>query len=129
MFKNPKLIFDESNSELNLTRQRLVDTFNSVGWPVIQSGSSTVLGMIPLFFVDAYVVDVFWKTIILVTILGLFHALFLLPVLFITIQNIKLFLSKKSKNNIYPDQIYIRNEKLNDNKQQFLGLIRLRINE
>ncbi|CAD5209684.1 unnamed protein product [Bursaphelenchus okinawaensis] len=65
------------------THERLLHTFYGVGWPVIQSGLSTVLGMIPLFFVDAYVVAVFWKTIILVTALGMFHALFLLPVVFV----------------------------------------------
>lgn len=82
--------------------------------------------MIPLFFVDAYVVDVFWKTIILVTFLGMFHALLLLPVLFITIQNFKNVLSKKP-NKIYSDNIYINNEIIN--KKQFIGLIRLKIYE
>ncbi|KAH7720807.1 Patched family protein [Aphelenchoides avenae] len=71
------------------TYVRLRHTFNGVGWPVIQSGLSTVLGMIPLFFVDAYVVAVFWKTIILVTLLGMYHALFLLPVLFIFLEKIR----------------------------------------
>uniref|UniRef100_A0A914YMG2 SSD domain-containing protein n=1 Tax=Panagrolaimus superbus TaxID=310955 RepID=A0A914YMG2_9BILA len=69
------------------TYHRLEHTFNGVGWPVIQSGLSTVLGIIPLLFVDAYVVAVFWKTIILVTILGLWHALFLLPALFLAFND------------------------------------------
>ena len=71
------------------TRERLHHTFKGVGWPVIQAGLSTVLGMVPLFFVDAYVVAVFWKTIVLVTFLGMYHALFLLPVLFLTFNDIK----------------------------------------
>uniref|UniRef100_A0A7E4VLW0 SSD domain-containing protein n=1 Tax=Panagrellus redivivus TaxID=6233 RepID=A0A7E4VLW0_PANRE len=70
------------------TYHRLEHTFNGVGWPVIQSGLSTVLGMIPLLFVNAYVVAVFWKTIILVTVLGLWHALFLLPALFLAFDDI-----------------------------------------
>ncbi|KAK0394895.1 hypothetical protein QR680_000996 [Steinernema hermaphroditum] len=70
------------------SRARLEDTFKGVGWPVIQSGLSTVLGMIPLVLVQAYVVAVFWKTIILVTLLGMFHALFLLPVLFLCIEDV-----------------------------------------
>lgn len=70
------------------TYHRLEHTFNGVGWPVIQSGVSTILGMIPLLFVDAYVVAVFWKTILLVTILGLWHALFLLPALFLAFNDL-----------------------------------------
>ncbi|KAE9549531.1 hypothetical protein FO519_007249 [Halicephalobus sp. NKZ332] len=70
------------------TYHRLEHTFNGVGWPVIQSGLSTVLGMVPLFFVDAYVVAVFWKTIVLVTVLGLWHALFLLPALFLAFDDL-----------------------------------------
>ncbi|CAD5213392.1 unnamed protein product [Bursaphelenchus xylophilus] len=85
--KLPKKVPAESMKSSKLpkidTKDRLLHTFYGVGWPVIQSGLSTVLGMIPLLFVDAYVVAVFWKTIILVTVLGMYHALFLLPVLFI----------------------------------------------
>lgn len=77
------------NSEKNETKILILHTFNSIGWPVIQSGLSTILGIIPLIFVDAYVVDVFWKTIILVTLLGMFHALFLLPFLFICLSELK----------------------------------------
>lgn len=55
--------------------------------------------MIPLVFVNAYVVDVFWKTIVLVTALGLFHALFLLPVLFLIVEDI-LKCRKSNKVNI-----------------------------
>ena len=73
------------------TYYRLEHTFNGVGWPVIQSGVSTVIGMIPLFFIEAYVVAVFWKTIILVTILGLWHALFLLPTLFLVFNDFGTF--------------------------------------
>uniref|UniRef100_A0A914ZUT7 SSD domain-containing protein n=1 Tax=Parascaris univalens TaxID=6257 RepID=A0A914ZUT7_PARUN len=65
------------------SRRRLEVTFKGVGWPIIQSGISTLLGMIPLIVVRAYVVAVFWKTVILVTFLGMFHALFLLPVIFL----------------------------------------------
>uniref|UniRef100_A0A0M3I2E1 SSD domain-containing protein n=1 Tax=Ascaris lumbricoides TaxID=6252 RepID=A0A0M3I2E1_ASCLU len=67
----------------NSSRRRLEETFKGVGWPIIQSGISTLLGMVPLIVVRAYVVAVFWKTVILVTFLGMFHALFLLPVVFL----------------------------------------------
>uniref|UniRef100_A0A0N4ZB75 SSD domain-containing protein n=1 Tax=Parastrongyloides trichosuri TaxID=131310 RepID=A0A0N4ZB75_PARTI len=81
------------------TYLKIESTFTGVGWPVIQSGLSTVIGMIPLVFVHAYIVDVFWKTIVLVTALGLFHALFLLPVLFLIVEDISK-LRKSRKNTV-----------------------------
>ncbi|KAI1712423.1 patched family domain-containing protein [Ditylenchus destructor] len=77
------------NDPIHDTRYLLTHTLNGVGWPVIQSGVSTVLGMIPLFFVNAYVVAVFWKTIILVTILGIIHALFICPTFFILLSDLR----------------------------------------
>uniref|UniRef100_A0A158R6A4 SSD domain-containing protein n=1 Tax=Syphacia muris TaxID=451379 RepID=A0A158R6A4_9BILA len=74
------------------TRSKLEDTFKGVGWPVIQSGVSTAIGMIPLILVRAYVVAVFWKTVLLVTMLGLFHALFLLPVIFLIFSDLTYFI-------------------------------------
>ncbi|EYC11614.1 hypothetical protein Y032_0050g2005 [Ancylostoma ceylanicum] len=69
--------------------KRLVATLHGVGWPVVQSGLSTVMGMFPLMFVRAYVVAVFWKTVLLVGLLGMFHALLLLPVIFILTEDLK----------------------------------------
>ncbi|KAK6738921.1 hypothetical protein RB195_020798 [Necator americanus] len=69
--------------------KRLVATLHGVGWPVAQSGLSTVMGMFPLMFVRAYVVAVFWKTVFLVGLLGMFHALLILPVIFILTEDLK----------------------------------------
>ncbi|ULU05678.1 hypothetical protein L3Y34_017962 [Caenorhabditis briggsae] len=77
------------------TRDRLLSTFRGVAWPVMQSGLSTILGMFPLMFVRAYVVAVFWKTVILVGILGMLHALVLLPVIFILTHDVKLLFRRK----------------------------------
>ncbi|VDD92064.1 unnamed protein product [Enterobius vermicularis] len=77
-----------SSSRRTDTRTRLETTFKGVGWPVMQSGFSTALGMIPLVLIRAYVVAVFWKTVLLVTILGMFHALFLLPVIFLIFSDL-----------------------------------------
>ncbi|VDO40231.1 unnamed protein product [Haemonchus placei] len=82
--------------------RRLLATFHGVGWPVVQSGLSTIIGrlpkegivisgMLPLLFVKAYVVAVFWKTVLLVGILGMFHALLLLPVIFLLTEDVKRF--------------------------------------
>lgn len=45
--------------------------------------------MTPLMLVQAYVVAVFWKTVLLVGILGMFHALLVLPVIFILTEDVK----------------------------------------
>jgi len=70
------------------TRQRLIHALDGVAWPVLQAGLSTILGIFPLILVDAYVVAVFWKTIILVTVLGMYHALLLLPIVFIRLSRL-----------------------------------------
>ncbi|CAD6195562.1 unnamed protein product [Caenorhabditis auriculariae] len=77
------------------TKSRLLSTLGGVGWPVMQSGLSTILGMFPLMFVRAYVVAVFWKTVILVGVLGMLHALVLLPVIFILTDDVKRLLRSK----------------------------------
>uniref|UniRef100_A0A1I8EVP4 SSD domain-containing protein n=1 Tax=Wuchereria bancrofti TaxID=6293 RepID=A0A1I8EVP4_WUCBA len=68
-----------NNSSTIDTRARFLVTFKSVGWPVIQSGLSTLVGILPMVMVKAYVVAVFWKTVILLIVLGIIHALILLP--------------------------------------------------
>lgn len=76
------------------TRARLLATFNGVGWPVIQAGLSTMLGMIPMTVVQAYVVAVFWKAVMLVTVLGMIHALILLPVMFLIFNDFKCYIKR-----------------------------------
>ncbi|CAI4232761.1 unnamed protein product [Auanema sp. JU1783] len=76
-------------SSSSSTYFRILVTLRGVGWPVVQSGLSTIIGMFPLMFIQAYVVAVFWKTVILVGILGMFHALLLLPVIFILTNDLK----------------------------------------
>ncbi|KAI6193524.1 Patched domain-containing protein 3 [Aphelenchoides besseyi] len=80
----PSTMFKNSD-----TFNRLMHTFRGVGWPVIQAGVSTMLGMGPLFFVDAYVVALFYKCILIVSSLGLLHALFLLPAVFVFMSRVK----------------------------------------
>ncbi|KAK6104359.1 Patched family protein [Brugia pahangi] len=76
------------------TRARFLVTFKSVGWPVIQSGLSTLVGILPMVMVKAYVVAVFWKTIILLIVLGIIHALILLPVILIIFDDIECYIKK-----------------------------------
>lgn len=58
--------------------------YRSIGWPMIQAGISTVLSVLPLLFVSAYMVDVFIKTVLLVIALGLIHGVVFLPAFLLT---------------------------------------------
>lgn len=50
-----------------------------IGWPVLQAGGSTLFAMISLPLIPAYLVRVFFQTVVLVNIIGLTHALLWLP--------------------------------------------------
>ena len=51
-----------------------------------QGGISTVLGVSVLTFVDSYMIKVFFKTVFLVILFGVAHALIFLPVLLSTVM-------------------------------------------
>uniref|UniRef100_A0AC35TGZ3 SSD domain-containing protein n=1 Tax=Rhabditophanes sp. KR3021 TaxID=114890 RepID=A0AC35TGZ3_9BILA len=61
------------------TKDKLNHTIDSVAWPMLQGGISTVLCVFPLICLKDYIPLVFFKTICLVAIWGLFHGLILLP--------------------------------------------------
>ncbi|KFD51112.1 hypothetical protein M513_08012 [Trichuris suis] len=63
----------------------LHDSLMAVGWPVIQGAIATVLGVLPLTFVDYYVSKTFFKTCFLVVATGIFHAFAILPILLLSI--------------------------------------------
>ncbi|CAD5219888.1 unnamed protein product [Bursaphelenchus okinawaensis] len=58
---------------------KVIDTLSIVGYPVLQAGGSTLWAMTTLPFVPAYLVRVFFQTVVLVNIFGLLHALLWLP--------------------------------------------------
>ncbi|VBB26028.1 unnamed protein product [Acanthocheilonema viteae] len=68
-----------TKSRLENNKARLEYTLESVAWPTLQGGISTVACIIPLAFLENYIPLVFVKTISLVVIWGLFHGLVLLP--------------------------------------------------
>lgn len=68
-----------SKCRLENNRARLEYTLESVAWPTLQGGISTVACILPLAFLQNYIPLVFVKTISLVVIWGLFHGLVLLP--------------------------------------------------
>lgn len=63
--------------------EKLEETLIVAGWPLVQGAVSTLLAIIALVFVKSYVVQVFFRTVLLVILSGLLHALLFLPVLFL----------------------------------------------
>uniref|UniRef100_A0A8R1TJB3 SSD domain-containing protein n=1 Tax=Onchocerca volvulus TaxID=6282 RepID=A0A8R1TJB3_ONCVO len=91
----PSINSSSSSIQSNIdTRARLLVTFKNVGWPVIQSGLSTILGVLPMIMVKAYVVAVFWKTVLLLIVLGMIHALIILPIILIIFNDMKCYMKR-----------------------------------
>ncbi|KAI6183511.1 Patched domain-containing protein 3 [Aphelenchoides bicaudatus] len=69
------------SNENNLSpKQRCIDTMEKLAWPMVHGSMSTILGVLILAFINSYMVLVFFKTIFLVLVIGIFHALVLLPI-------------------------------------------------
>ncbi|XP_053687905.1 patched domain-containing protein 3 [Sabethes cyaneus] len=61
--------------------ERVRQALYSLGMPIVQGSSSTILGAVPLLLADSYIFLVFFKMVFLVIFIGAMHGLFLLPVL------------------------------------------------
>lgn len=69
------------SSEADLSpKERCIDAMEKLAWPVVHGSMSTILGVTVLAFINSYMVLVFFKTIFLVLVIGVFHALVLLPI-------------------------------------------------
>ncbi|VDL71142.1 unnamed protein product [Nippostrongylus brasiliensis] len=89
------------SSESNLSpKERCIDAMEKLAWPVVHGSMSTILGVTVLAFINSYMVLVFFKTIFLVLVIGVFHALVLLPiVLAITtpyVERLNTYLQRRS---------------------------------
>lgn len=60
--------------------ERIKSSLEAFGMPIIQSAFSTVLGVMPLFFIDSYILQSFATMMTLVICLGTIHGLVFLPV-------------------------------------------------
>uniref|UniRef100_A0A9J2P7S9 SSD domain-containing protein n=1 Tax=Ascaris lumbricoides TaxID=6252 RepID=A0A9J2P7S9_ASCLU len=67
--------------KINAPYARLVGVLGAVGWPVSQASISVVLGIMTLSTLDSYMVQTCFKTVLLVIIIGTFHALLYLPLI------------------------------------------------
>ena len=61
--------------------ERIRDSLGAIGWPVLQAGISTLLAIIVMILVPSNAVRMFARTAVLVVGTGLFHGLFILPVI------------------------------------------------
>ncbi|VDP35043.1 unnamed protein product [Soboliphyme baturini] len=62
-------------------REKLRHSLGTVGWPVMQGGLTTILGVLPFSFTKLYVSQAFMKTCLLVVCTGSFHAFLVVPIL------------------------------------------------
>ncbi|CDW56391.1 patched family protein [Trichuris trichiura] len=67
---------------------RIRFALGSLAWPIIQGGLATVLGVLVLASVNSYMVNAFFKTVLLVIIVGVSHGIIFLPVL-LSIANLQ----------------------------------------
>ncbi|CAJ0930048.1 unnamed protein product, partial [Mesorhabditis belari] len=64
-----------------LARHRVRDALGDLGWPVVQGAASTILAVIVLADVPAYMIVTFFKTVFLAITIGLVHGLIFLPLM------------------------------------------------
>lgn len=113
-------------SKAKTADEKVSECLYSLGLPIVQGSSSTILGVIALLLADSYIFSVFFKMVFMVIFFGAMHGLFLLPVL------LSLFgpgsCSKKQKDikmskidNIYPHPYCIPHPQLVLNDQIFNG--------
>ncbi|WKX93300.1 hypothetical protein Q1695_010945 [Nippostrongylus brasiliensis] len=93
-------------------RERIRHALASIAWPMFQSGTSTMISIVVLTAVHAYMVKVFVKVVVLVVFLGMCHGLLILPVVFAALPFKKARVSKEK-----PHQLTIMDYKTSLGRQ------------
>uniref|UniRef100_A0AC35U9U6 SSD domain-containing protein n=1 Tax=Rhabditophanes sp. KR3021 TaxID=114890 RepID=A0AC35U9U6_9BILA len=76
--------------------EQLSDSLAQIGWPISQGSISVLLGISMLATVKTYVVETCFKTVFLVILFGMLHALFFLPIILLNLTKLfNLFSSHK----------------------------------
>nr|CAD2205586.1 unnamed protein product [Meloidogyne enterolobii] len=107
--------FHYYKGEIEDCRERLVHALRSIAWPMLQAALSTVLSLLVLVLVHAYMVQVFVKVIVLVISLGLFHGLVVLPIVYAAIP------FKKSKKCQIVNSSYLSSVTKNNSETKILS--------
>uniref|UniRef100_A0A915IJV5 Patched family protein n=1 Tax=Romanomermis culicivorax TaxID=13658 RepID=A0A915IJV5_ROMCU len=68
-------------------KEKVIETMALVGWPILQGGIGTIIGIAPLAFMKTYTTRTFFKTIILVVLAGLLHGLLFMPIIMSSLDN------------------------------------------
>ncbi|EYC42789.1 hypothetical protein Y032_0518g2822 [Ancylostoma ceylanicum] len=61
-------------------KEQVTKILRAVGRPMVEASLSTLICMVPLFFVPVYIIVAFAKTVCLVATLGLIHGIVIIPV-------------------------------------------------
>nr|DBA25145.1 TPA: hypothetical protein GDO54_012710 [Pyxicephalus adspersus] len=70
------------SNKKSTANERVIDALHSLGYPILQGGLSTILGVIVLCTSESYIFRTFFKIIFLVIIFGMLHGLAFLPEVF-----------------------------------------------
>ncbi|KAK6018695.1 hypothetical protein OSTOST_15710, partial [Ostertagia ostertagi] len=100
----------EDGDQKNAPFSRLQSTLGTVGWPITQASMSVLLGISSLAFVDSYVVQTCFKTVLLVITFGTIHALVFLPLVLMYSHKAYLCLADLSRRRRSPTQIHPRKQ-------------------
>ncbi|KAJ8036579.1 Patched domain-containing protein 3 [Holothuria leucospilota] len=73
-------VMSRSSEEDLSVEEKLSRAFFMLGYPILQSGWSTIIGVFMLFFSTSYIFRTFAKIMTLVMVLGMLHGLVFLPV-------------------------------------------------
>jgi len=76
------------------SREKMRRTMETVGWPIVQGACATVVAVLPLTLFQCYVLRVFYRTVILVVLIGLAHGLLILPVIMSAFDRHSSFISQ-----------------------------------
>ncbi|XP_073488832.1 patched domain-containing protein 3-like [Aquarana catesbeiana] len=68
------------SNKKSTANKRVIEALHSLGYPIIQGGLSTILGVIVLSTSESYIFRTFFKIIFLVITFGMLHGLVFLPV-------------------------------------------------
>uniref|UniRef100_A0AC35EXL8 Uncharacterized protein n=1 Tax=Panagrolaimus sp. PS1159 TaxID=55785 RepID=A0AC35EXL8_9BILA len=88
--------FHYYKGEIEDQRERLRHALCSIAWPMVQAGLSTILSLLVLATIHAYMVQVFVKVVTLVVGLGMIHGLIVLPIVYGGLNFVKNDKTKKS---------------------------------